>query len=626
MCGIAGVVSATDAGDRGALAVSLGRALAHRGPDAEGVYTSPRALLVHRRLAIIDPSPSGAQPMGYDPSPSGAGRYQLVYNGEIYNYRALRADLESRGERFATASDTEVLLRLLVRDGPRALARARGMFALALWDEVGGLLTLARDRFGIKPLYVAEDRRRIAFASEIGALLGSGLASRTPSPAGVLAYLSWASIPAPLTWLRDVEALAPGTWRSWAADGTRQEGRFADVATAYATGVPAPGETALREVAGEAVRDSVRAHLTADVPVGLFLSGGIDSGAIASAARSVAGGDLHTYTVIVDDAGHSEGPLAARVAAEFETTHHELRVDAAHIARDWPAILARLDQPTADAVNTYYVSRAVAQTGVKAVLSGLGGDELFGGYPSFERLPAGLQIARVLGPAMRATGAAAAVALPAWRAAKWQHFAQEPDLAQAYRALRGFLMPAELTAIAGPALGDTRADAEAQLAAVEERLFAPAGPEVPIASVARLETCGFLRSQLLRDVDAVSMAHGLEVRVPFVDHVLQAAVWPALGSHPPLLQGKRLLHETLERPLPHAVTARPKQGFTLPMDAWMRTALRETTREGLQLLADSGWIAAEAPDRILGAWERGQAHWSRPWGLGVLGWFLQEAR
>ena len=621
MCGIAGLVAFDGAWTDPALAPALGAALAHRGPDGEGVFSSPRALLVHRRLAIIDPSPAAAQPMAH-----AAGRYQLTYNGEVYNHRALRAELEARGERFTTASDTEVLLRLLVVDGPEALARARGMFALALWDDARGALTLARDRFGIKPLYVARDARRVAFASEIGALLRAGLASRAPSPAGVLAYLSWASIPAPLTWLRDVEALAPGTWRTWTADGGSREGRFADAAAAYATGEPAADEPALREIVGAAVRDSVRAHLTAAVPVGLFLSAGVDSGAVVSAARSVGGGALHTYTVAVDEAAWSEGAAAARVAAAFGATHHELRVDGSAIARDWPAILDCLDQPTADAVNTYYVSRAVAGTGVKAVLSGVGGDELFGGYPSFARVPAGLRIARALGPAMRATGAAAAAALPAWRAAKWKHFAAEPDVAQAYRALRGFVMPGELPSIAGPALADARQEAEAQLAAVEERLFTPAGPETPVAAVARLETCGFLRSQLLRDIDAVSMAHGLEVRVPFVDHVLQHAVWPALGGHPSLLDGKRLLHETLERPLPAEVTAGPKRGFTLPFDAWMRTALRGTTRDGLHMLARAGWIAPAAPDAITAAWERGQAHWSRPWGLSVLGWFLGEAR
>jgi asparagine synthase (glutamine-hydrolysing) len=628
VCGIAGVVRFGRHEDDDARIVdTLSAALAHRGPDGAGSFRSAdgRALLVHRRLAIIDPTPGGAQPMT-----SADGRYRLVYNGEIYNYRALRAGLEARGERFRTESDTEVLLRLLQSEGPDGLARLRGMFALALWDDMDGTLLVARDRFGIKPLYVAHDHHRVAFASEITALRRANLVSREVSPAGVLAYLAWANIPAPLTWLRDVEQLEPGTWRRWSRDGRMACGRFADAARAYVTG-DEPGtvydERELRDAVAVAVSETVRAHLVADVPVGVFLSGGIDSGAIVSAARTFGDAGIHTYTVVVDESSYSEDRLARQMAECFSTTHHVLRVDATDIRRDLPVIVQRLDQPTADAVNSYYVSRAVAATGVKAVLSGVGGDEMFGGYPTFERLPAGVQFGRALGPMMRATRAAATLALPAWRAAKWRHFAEEADLGSAYRALRGFFMPEELSELIGPALAeaDVLAAAEAAVEEAEQRLFTPAGPELPLASVARLETRGFLGNQLLRDIDAVSMAHSLEVRVPFVDHELQQTVWPALAHHPLLVKGKRLLHETLSRPLPIDVINAPKRGFTLPFAEWMRGDLQELTREGLYALAGHGWIDRTAPEAIWTAFEAGDAHWSRPWGLAVLGRFLQEA-
>ena len=618
MCGFAGVVSFTGARPDNSIAPALSAALAHRGPDGEGLFTAAGVLLVHRRLAIIDPSPAAAQPMSADER-----RYQLVFNGEVYNHRELRRELESRGERFLTTSDTEVLLRLIVRDGAAALARVRGMFALGLWDERERTVLLARDRFGIKPLYLTCNSNQLAFASEIGALRRSGLVSRDVSPAAVLAYLSWGSIPAPLTWLRDVTALEPGTWSRWHADGDVTHGTFADAAQAYVDG-PDVSEAELRARAEEALRDSMRAHLVADVPVGVFLSGGIDSGAIVSTARDVAAGPLNSYTVVVDDASHSEASLAARVAAAFGTSHHELRVDAHSIASDLSGIVARLDQPTGDAVNAYYVSRAVAATGVKSVLSGVGGDELFGGYPSFARVPAMLQMSEVLGPVMRATGPAAVLALPEWRAVKWQHFARDPRVEAAYRTLRGFFMPSEWPALVGPALADAT-DAVHTVEAVEEKLFAARGPESHAGSVARLETCGFLRSQLLRDIDAMSMAHGLEVRVPFVDHELQQAMWPALGQHAGLLKGKRLLHESLAHPLPSDIVNRPKQGFTLPFDSWMRGALRDSTREGLAALARQGWVSDATPDTVWKAFERGQAHWSRAWGLAMLGRFLEEA-
>jgi asparagine synthase (glutamine-hydrolysing) len=341
----------------------------------------------------------------------------------------------------------------------------------------------------------------------------------------------------------------------------------------------------------------------------------------------VTGSNLHAYTIVVDEAGYSEADRAREVAETFGATHHVIRVDASNIHRELPAIVQCLDQPTADAVNTYFVSKAVATTGLKAVLSGVGGDELFGGYPSFERIPAGLQLGRALGPAMRATGPAATLALPAWRAAKWRHFAGDPDLESGYRAMRGFFMPEELDGILGPALAEhgVREAAETAVAGAEARIFTSAGPERPLASVARMETRGFLGSQLLRDADAVSMAHGLEVRMPYVDHELLHAVWPALGAHPSQVRGKRALYEALPQPLPRAVTGAAKRGFTLPFAEWMRGPLREPVRAGLRALASSGWIAPHVPEEVWSAWQRGHAHWSRPWGLGMLGRFLEEA-
>src|SRR5947208_3733738 len=421
MCGIAGVVTSDrPIADAPALARRLGDALAHRGPDGEGMWTSPSSnvLLVHRRLAIIDVGPSGAQPMA---TPN--LRHHLVFNGEIYNYRELRRELEARGERFATASDTEVLLLLIAREGPAALARLRGMFALACWDAVDRSLLLARDRFGVKPLYIAATPSSLAFASELAALGAAGLADATPSAAGVLAFLAWGSVPPPLTWRHGVEMLAPGTWRIRRIDGREAHAAFADTRDAYGSDRRRPlPEADFRDAVGAAVRESVRAHLVADVPVGVFLSGGIDSSAIVSASQSAGASDLQTFTVTFDDPT-SEGASARAVANAFGTRHRELRVDAANVADDLPGILARLDQPTIDAVNSFYVSRAVATTGIKAVLSGTGGDELFGGYPSFARLPRAMAMKRLAGSMWPAVASLAHVVMPERLRARWRHFA-----------------------------------------------------------------------------------------------------------------------------------------------------------------------------------------------------------
>ena len=352
MCGLAGVVrrGGPVAVDPSGLADALSAALAHRGPDGRGCWLSPDrdALLVHRRLAIIDPGPDGAQPMATDD-----GGWRIVFNGEVYNYRQLRLELESSGERFDTASDTEVLLRLLASQGPAALSRVRGMFALACWDARDRSLLLARDRFGIKPLYVALAEGRIAFASELGALRAARLVDDGPSAAGVLAFLSWGSVPPPLTWRRGVEMLPPGTWWRWGQDGRDQRGAFADTRDAYRLDRrEAQPQAAFRDAVSHAVRDTVRAHLVADVPVGVFLSGGIDSSAIVSAARSIGATSLQTFTVAFDDLS-SESRFARTVASAFGTTHHELRLEAPHVVDDLPRILAHLDQPTIDAVNSF---------------------------------------------------------------------------------------------------------------------------------------------------------------------------------------------------------------------------------------------------------------------------------
>jgi asparagine synthase (glutamine-hydrolysing) len=632
MCGIAGVVDFDGPlGGVSRLAAALDVALAHRGPDGAGSWTAPEpgapgVLFVHRRLAIIDPGPGGAQPMS---TPD--GRHQIIFNGEIYNYRALRADLESRGERFTTGSDTEVLLRLVVLDGPAGLARARGMFAFACWDAAERSLLVARDRFGIKPLYVAANPRRIAFASELGALRASGLTGGEASVAGVLAFLEWGSVPPPLTWMRGVEMLAPGTWRCWRIGHPPRETRgvFADVRDAYQSGVRRPATLdAFRAEAGDALRGSVRAHLVADVPVGVFLSGGIDSGALVSCAMSAGARNLETFTVGFDDES-SEIERARAVARSFGTKHHELHVSSADIARDLPAVIARLDQPTIDAVNSYYVSRAVASTGIKAVLSGAGGDEVFGGYPSFIRLPRAMAAKRWAGPLWPALGPFASMVVPERLRARWRHFAStNGSFAEAYRVQRGFLLPDEVRAIAGPALLDGHwREAVGEVREVEHTLLdsLTASDEAPAATVARLETRMYLGSQLLRDLDVMSMAHALEVRVPFVDHELISHIWPGLGRHPELMRGKRLLHDTLERPLPDAVVTHPKQGFTLPFARWMAADLAPLVHDGLHRLAAGGWVTADAPARIWNDWRRGVTHWSRPWGLSVLGHFLGAA-
>ena len=623
MSGLAGLVRFTvpESGDEPTAAI-LSAALAHRGPDGEGRYRSGdgRALLVHRRLAIIDPSPRASQPMA-----TADGRFHLVYDGEAYNYRELRSRLRGRGVALTTESDAEVLLHLLVLDGPAALAQVRGMFALGLWDERDRTLLLARDRFGIKPLYVAAGGAAVAFASEIGALRKAGLTPGGVAPAGVLAYLAWGSIPQPLTWLTGVEALEPGTWRRWRGDGSDQQGSFADAAIPYVSGEMMLDERALRARSREAVVDSVRAHLVADVPVGVFLSGGVDSAAIV--CRGALGRQrrpAHLYR----QRRRAELRRGAAGRGDGAPVRHHPSGSAGRCRSHCPR--SRRDRRRARSADrgrrqrSFYVSRAVAGAGIKAVLSGVGGDGMFGGYPSFTRIPAGLRLGRALGPLARVAGVAGR-AMPAWRAARWRHFTSAPRRKTGYRALRGLFMPEELTVTGGPGADrglERRAGRPGRRRAAHLRR---AGDETETASVARMETRGFLGAQRLRDIDVMSMAHGLEVRTPFVDHQLQQAVWPSLGAHPGLMQGKRLLHDTLAQPLPAAVVGSPRRGFTLPCAVWLRGPLGPLAREGIDALVARQWIDRDAAARVWSEWEGGQAHWSRVWALGVLGRFLEQS-
>ena len=275
-------------------------------------------------------------------------------------------------------------------------------------------------------------------------------------------------------------------------------------------------------------------------------------------------------------------------------------------------------------MNSFYVSAAVAETGIKAVLSGTGGDELFGGYPSFRRLPPALRMKRRLEPIVPVVRPAVGALLPERLTERWRNFMSgNGRIDAAYRTQRGLFMPSELERIAGPALRDQWRDVATRLKAAETQLFDGDATTLE-GDVARLETRVYLGSQLLRDLDVMSMAHGLEVRVPFVDHQLLDAVWPDLGAHPSLMRGKRLLHETLARPLPPSAVDRPKQGFTLPFAKWMSGELQPFVRSGMAHLASSGWIAPAVPDETWRAWQSGVAHWSRPWALGVLGEFLRQ--
>jgi len=562
MCGIAGILGSSPLDDaaRQALPVML-RALRHRGPDDSGMWTAPgsHAALAHARLSIIDLSPAGHQPMS---TPD--GRLTIVFNGEIYNHRGLRTDLEARGVAFRSNSDTEVILRAYEAYGTECVAKLRGMFAFALWDERERSCLFARDAFGIKPLYLAERDGRLVFASEVRALIASGLVSRELDPVGVNGYFRTGSVPEPRTLLKDVRCLPAGHWARWRA------GRLD--ARRYWTLDFTPGEqataTAVSATRG-ALLDSVSHHFISDVPVGVFLSGGIDSTALVALARAVGRTELHTYSITFPDAPNDEGALARRTAAHFGTTHHEWPLNAAAGMGLFQQFLAAMDQPSIDGLNTFTVSKFAREQGMKVVLSGLGGDELFGGYKSFREVPRLARLNRFL----RRTGPVRAVAQAALGRARraplrrlGEMLGQPARLDTAYAALRGTFTPAEAAALTQHVTGQP-----APTEAPDEVEFSDPTPK---DTVSRLELTRYMRNQLLRDSDVMSMAHGLELRVPFLDRPLLDTV-ARIPAATRLRPGKQLLLEAVPE-IPEWIAHQPKRGFLFPFEQWLGTEWRET--------------------------------------------------
>ncbi len=557
MCGINGIVALRNVGTP----VELGElrrtrdAMTNRGPDGAGEWLAAdgTAALGHRRLAVIDPSDAAAQPMA-----SADGRFLIVYNGEIYNYLSLRRDLERDGAVFRSASDTEVVLALFQRYGEAMLPKLRGMFALAIFDTWERRLLLARDPLGIKPLYYTTEGGLFRFASQVKALEAGGRISLAVDPAACVAFLLWGSIPEPMTLRRAVRAIPAG---------------YSLAVTAGRVSEPVPfgrQEEADREVSPdvvEAVRSCIEAHLVADVPVAIFLSAGLDSAMVAAVAVRSLPDPPTTLTVRFEEflgTPLDEGPLAAVTAARLGTRHVERVVGRTDFADLWPRALAAMDQPSIDGFNTYVIARVAHELGFKVVLSGLGGDELFGSYPSFRQVPTIQRIGRWvrhLAPVWPHLARALAPATP-----KLVGLAEfGGTLAGAYFLRRGLFLPRELPAVLGEELAREGLARYQPVAAIRHLAQA----RDPWRAVHQLESSHYLRHQLLRDADWAAMAHSVELRVPFVDADLQGAVARA-GFEPCRSRGKAALAEALAPELPASILNRRKTGFAIPVMRWLR--------------------------------------------------------
>ena len=572
--------------------------LRHRGPDAQGEWTSPdrKIWFGHTRLSIVDLSPKGAQPM-HDPASGNV----IIFNGEIYNHAKLREELRASGAdvKWAGTSDTETLLVAYRVWGKAMLPRLKGMFAFVIYDAATQGLFVARGPSGIKPLYYTRSRGVLRFSSEARALFddtGPVYDSRSVS-----AYLQWGSCPEDGFIFPRTRILPSGSSMTVNADTTVEtEHYWPKKAYPLSRGEDAPKR--VRKLLETAVEE----HLMADVPVASFLSGGIDSSVVtALAARALGPGRLQTFSVGFSEDEFDETQIADIVAKKYQTDHHRIELGQEEIVRLVQDAVSRMDAPSQDAINTYIVSKKVAESGIKVALSGLGGDELFGGYPSFRDAPILRRLAGMpqwmrrisrgfgkIGERIADLPGGDIMAIAIWRRRLWTD-----------AMLRKAGLPVSpLRTLPSPEFGDD------------------------FAKISWAEMSVYMGQTLLRDSDQMSMAVSLELRVPFLDEDLIEYVLslPALEKTRYRIT-KGLLVEACRDLLPEQVYRRKKMGFALPMDAWMRGPLKEFKNEGLDEVKRLGLLAPGAVEWIRAEFEDGKIHWTRIWSLVILGHYLKKA-
>ena len=635
MCGIAGIVGRLDEHNRAALE-RMNQAMIHRGPDAGGIWISTPdvrgwgVLLGHRRLSILDLSAGGAQPM-IDPVTG----HVIVFNGEIYNFGDLRRRLAAEGQEIQSTGDTAVMLRALGLHGSTVVGRLRGMFAFACLDQKQRRLLLARDPLGIKPLYLARSSDpgagwSLAFASELRALLSSGLLG-TPrlDPQAVASSVWNGFVVGPGTMVKGVELLWPGRLLEFNAAG--QEILHEDF---WHLPDRAPDQTIDEKDLAVALEEALRLHLASDVPLAVFLSGGVDSSVIANLAQHAARSPIHTFTLTFEEQELNEGPIAQKIATAIGTHHHEAVLTEGHFVGNLDVALDSLDQPTFDGLNAYYMSQAIRSAGFTVALSGTGGDELFGGYPSYRELPLLQTWSRRAAWVPRDLQVVAAT-LATWGLrrsggtvqpqTRWAKLAEMvrrgDDLLGLYQLAYALFLPGFQRELLARDFAEALADGLPP--AMRQRIVAESRNRTAFSAISVMEQRLFLGERLLRDNDAASMASSLEQRVPLVDQVLIESInrLPDCARYRPLGR-KAMLRRVGLRGLDPALFERPKSGFVLPFDRWIRRGLKaamDQTLRDRQAVARVG-LDSTTVEQLWRAFLEGAPgiYWSRVWSVYVL--------
>ena len=604
-------------------------ALLHRGPDQNGLWHSEGGgrgiVLGHRRLSILDLTEAGKQPMIH--ADTGV---IISYNGECYNFAEIRERLKGLGHTFRSDSDTEVLLAAYIEWGIAATRQFRGMFAFAVWDPRIDSLFLVRDRLGIKPLYVTTQQNRLLFASELRALLATDLVPRSIDRLGLEAYLWHGYVPGPHTLVEDIKLIEPGVELEYGLDG-QLKSKQKYWSLPQAASKPSTDDDVAQ--AGQALEDSVRLRMISDVPLGVFLSGGVDSSVLAALAQRSSSIPVRTFNVSFEERRYDESGFAREVAQQLGTEHDEVMLSESMFQSQLDDALDSLDQPTFDAINTYFISRAVKETGLTVALSGAGGDELFGGYPSFTEIPRAKALARGFGwipQRPRASLTRFLTNLVVGRASevrpqtRWGKLddilATSGETVEAYQTSYALFTRQTHNQL----LTDKKSELDwglypERLRAMREQIE----NQDDHAAVSQLELMSFVGERLLRDTDTSSMAVSLEVRVPLLDHqFLESLARVDASQRYTPLGSKKLLKQFAADQLDLRIFDRPKAGFELPLELWCKQSLGDRmgiTMRDINLIHSIG-LDAETVGRLWRAFQKAGPgiYWSRVWSIFVL--------
>lgn len=564
MCGISGIWGLSNSAETKNVLAEMNNALSHRGPDDEGLFISEGIALGHRRLAIIDLSPAGHQPMFIENN-----RYAMVFNGEIYNYREIRKEIPN--VHFVSDSDSEVIMHAYHLWGKDCVKRFNGMWAIVIYDKEKNELFISRDRLGVKPLYYYQTNNQLYFSSELRSLLTVKNIPRKLNKTALNDYLLYQTVHAPATIIEGVKMLMPGhnalannsgiyIEQYWNIDSNNQNNNDT--------------LSVAKEKVKDLFFDSIRLRLIADVPFGAFLSGGIDSSGVVAAMSKVSTNQIKTFNISFSEEHFSEAKYARKIAELYKTEHHEIQLSVEHFKNELPNALNSMDFPSGDGPNTYVVSKATKEAGVTMALTGLGGDELFGGYNVFSRTKALLrknQYAAIPLALRKIAGSGIRFSKPGTQSDKIEHLLnlENWNAENTYPLSRLMLSKKEMSSLGmNPSLNQTEVKKLISL-------FNKSDLDSVYTFISKCEMSTYMQNVLLRDADQMSMAHALELRVPFLDYrlveyVLSLPDLYKIGQSP-----KQLFVEALGDLLPSDIVNRPKMGFTLPWEDWMKKDLRE---------------------------------------------------